>query len=199
MGLTQEKPKTTFHPLYFLFAFIMWLLVIGWLAVIFSLSAESADVSTLRSQDLMEKIADLFHVTVNEEIVRNCAHIFEFTVLSVFTYIAMFATNHVKTGEKPSASGRLDKIKNDNEVYISVSLWITALSALEPGCSIGEHIHEGDSEIFIVERGCPTYNDSGTEVEAKPGDVLICPAETGHSIANHTGETVDIIALIVYA
>lgn len=129
MGLTQEKPKTTFHPLYFLFAFIMWLLVIGWLAVIFSLSAESADVSTLRSQDLMEKIADLFHVTVNEEIVRNCAHIFEFTVLSVFTYIAMFATNHVKTGEKPSASGRLDKIKNDNEVYISVSLWITALSA----------------------------------------------------------------------
>ncbi|MBR4450420.1 MAG: cupin domain-containing protein [Clostridia bacterium] len=70
---------------------------------------------------------------------------------------------------------------------------------LEPGCSIGEHIHEGDSEIFIVERGCPTYNDGGTEVEAMPGDVLICPAETGHSIANHTDETVDIIALIVYA
>ena len=57
MGLTQEKPKTTFHPLYFLFAFIMWLLVIGWLAVIFSLSAESADVSTLRSQDVIKKIA----------------------------------------------------------------------------------------------------------------------------------------------
>lgn len=129
MGLTQEKPKTTFHPLYFLFAFIMWLLVIGWLAVIFSLSAESADVSTLRSQDLVKKIADLIHVTVSEDIVRNCAHIFEFTVLSVFTYIAMFATNHIKTGEKPPASGRLDKMKNDNEVYIAVSLWITALSA----------------------------------------------------------------------
>ncbi len=70
---------------------------------------------------------------------------------------------------------------------------------LEPGCSIGEHIHEGDSELFVVERGCPTYNDGGTTVEAKPGDVLICPAETGHSIANHTDETVDIIALIVYA
>ncbi len=70
---------------------------------------------------------------------------------------------------------------------------------LEPGCSIGEHIHEGDSEIFIVERGCPTYNDGGKEVNAEPGDVLICPAETGHSIANRTDETVDIIALIVYA
>lgn len=129
MGLTQEKPKTTFHPLYFLFAFIMWLLVIGWLAVIFSLSAESAEVSTLRSQDLVKKVADLIHVTVSEDIVRNCAHIFEFTVLSIFTYIAMFATNHIKTGEKPTASGRLDKMKNDNEVYIAVSLWITALSA----------------------------------------------------------------------
>ena len=129
MGLTQEKPKTTFHPLYFLFAFIMWLLVIGWLAVIFSLSAESAEVSTLRSQDLIKKIADLIHVTVSEEIVRNCAHIFEFSVLSVFAYIAMFATNHVMTGPNPPASGRLDKMKNDNEVYIAVSLWITALSA----------------------------------------------------------------------
>lgn len=70
---------------------------------------------------------------------------------------------------------------------------------LEPGCSIGEHIHEGDSEIFVVERGCPTYNDGGKTVEAKPGDVLICPAETSHSVANNTDETVDLIALIVYA
>ena len=70
---------------------------------------------------------------------------------------------------------------------------------LEPGCSIGEHIHEGDSEIFIVERGCPTYNDGGVLVDAEPGDVLICPAETAHSIKNNTSETVDIIALIVYA
>ncbi len=70
---------------------------------------------------------------------------------------------------------------------------------LEPGCSIGRHVHEGDSEIFVVERGCPTYDDGGTLVEAKPGDVLVCPAETSHSIANNTDETVDIIALIVYA
>ncbi len=70
---------------------------------------------------------------------------------------------------------------------------------LEPGCSIGEHVHEGDSEIFVVEKGCPTYNDGGVTVEAKPGDVLICPAETSHSIKNNTDETVDVIALIIYA
>lgn len=70
---------------------------------------------------------------------------------------------------------------------------------LNPGCSIGEHIHEGDSELFVVERGCPTYNDGGVEVQAYPGDVLICPAETAHAIANRTDEPVDLIALIVYA
>ena len=70
---------------------------------------------------------------------------------------------------------------------------------LEPGCSIGWHIHENDSEIFFVERGCPTYNDGGEEKNVSVGDVLICPVGTGHSIANNTNETVDLIAVIVYA
>ena len=128
MGLTQEKKKATFHPLYFLFAFIMWILVIGWLAVIFSLSAETAEASSLRSQDLIQHISDLFHIDVNEDF-AGCAHIFEFTVLSVLSYIAMFATNHIQTREDQPAIRFLDKLKNDNEVYIAVSLWITALSA----------------------------------------------------------------------
>lgn len=70
---------------------------------------------------------------------------------------------------------------------------------LEPGCSIGWHVHETDSEIFFVERGCPVYNDGGEEKTVFPGDVLICPAGTGHAIANPTDETVDVIAVIVYA
>ena len=120
MGLTQEKKKATFHPLYFLFAFIMWILVIGWLAVIFSLSAETAEASSLRSQDLIQHISDLFHIDVNEDFARGCAHIFEFTVLSVLSYIAMFATNHIQTREDQPAIRFLDKLKNDNEVYIDI-------------------------------------------------------------------------------
>lgn len=70
---------------------------------------------------------------------------------------------------------------------------------LEPGCSIGWHIHEGDSEIFFVECGTAIYNDNGTEVEVGAGDVLICPEGTGHAIANKGNEKVDLIAVIVYA
>lgn len=70
---------------------------------------------------------------------------------------------------------------------------------LEPGCSIGWHIHETDSEIFFVECGSPIYNDNGTEVQAQAGDVLICPAGTGHAIKNPGSDRVDLIAVIVYA
>lgn len=70
---------------------------------------------------------------------------------------------------------------------------------LRPGCSIGYHTHEGDSEIFYVLEGSPLYNDNGTEKTVHPGDVLICPNGTGHAIANPTDQTVRVMALIVYA
>lgn len=129
MSLNQEKKKSVFHPLYFLFAVIMWLLVIGWLAVIFSLSSESADVSTMRSQDLINRIASSFHVYLNEDFIRSCAHVFEYVILSVLAYVSMFATNHVLADTVVVLEQKLEKMKNDNEVYISVSLWITSLVA----------------------------------------------------------------------
>lgn len=70
---------------------------------------------------------------------------------------------------------------------------------LEPGCSIGYHVHEGDSEIFYVLEGAPVYNDGGTERQVAPGDVLICPEGTGHALSNPTEKTVVVMALIVYA
>ena len=110
--------------------------------------------------------------------------------------------NECKTEERINMRGGEGSVKIVNfagkEELLGKGRFFARMT-LEPGCSIGEHTHEGDSEIFIVERGCPTYNDGGTLVEAKPGDVLICPAETNHSIANNTDETVDIIALIVYS
>ena len=70
---------------------------------------------------------------------------------------------------------------------------------LEPGCGIGYHIHENDSEIFYVQKGTAEYNDGGTVSTVTAGDVLITPAGTGHSIANRSNETVELIAVIVYA
>ncbi len=69
---------------------------------------------------------------------------------------------------------------------------------LEPGCSIGYHVHEADSEIFYLIKGTAQYNDGGEVKTVTAGDTMICPTGTGHSIANEGDETVELVALIVY-
>ena len=129
MSLAQENRRKALNPLYFLFAVIMWIIVIGWLAVIFSLSSETADVSSLRSQDLVSRLSRRFNWEVTEAFVRNCAHIFEYLILSALAFVAMFATNHVLVREESQVLDALDRFKNDNEIYIAVSLWITSLTS----------------------------------------------------------------------
>ena len=70
---------------------------------------------------------------------------------------------------------------------------------VKPGCSIGYHVHEGESELFFFIRGNGIYSDNGTPVKVSAGDVAICPAGEGHSISNESDEVLEMVALIVYA
>ena len=49
-----------------------------------------------------------------------------------------------------------------------------ATITLEPGCSIGEHVHEKEEEVFYIIQGTATYDDNGTETVLHPGDACIC-------------------------
>ena len=69
---------------------------------------------------------------------------------------------------------------------------------LNPGCGIGYHVHEGDSELFYILKGTAEYSDNGTIKTVSAGDVTISPPNTGHSIANRTDEVVELVAVIVY-
>ena len=69
---------------------------------------------------------------------------------------------------------------------------------LKSGCSIGYHVHEKDSELFYILKGTAEYNDNGEIRTVHGGDVTICPAGTGHGIANRSEKTVELIAVIVY-
>ena len=69
---------------------------------------------------------------------------------------------------------------------------------LKPGCSIGYHVHEKDSELFYILKGTAEYSDNGEIKTVSAGDVTICPPGEGHSIANKTDETVEFVAVIVY-
>lgn len=70
---------------------------------------------------------------------------------------------------------------------------------LKPGCSIGEHVHENESELFYIMSGSAVYNDNGTAVEVARGDVCICSPGQRHSIANNTDGITEIFALILDA
>lgn len=68
---------------------------------------------------------------------------------------------------------------------------------LKPGCGIGYHVHEKETEIFYILKGEPIYNDNGTEVKVSEGDVAICPPGQGHAITNKSDDLVQLIALII--
>lgn len=61
---------------------------------------------------------------------------------------------------------------------------LVAVITLEPGCSIGEHIHENEEEIFYIIEGRATYDDNGTQTVLEAGDSCICHAGQTHSLAN---------------
>ena len=84
-----------------------------------------------------------------------------------------------------------EELNNKGRLFANITL--------NPGCSIGFHMHENESELFYVMKGEVLYNDNGTECTMRAGDVMICPAGTGHGVTNNGTETAELCAVIVYA
>jgi len=73
---------------------------------------------------------------------------------------------------------------------------MVATVTLDPGASVGYHVHEDDEEMYHILSGNGTYDDNGQEIEVGPGDVMICPNGQGHSIRN-TGSDILIFFAVV--
>ncbi len=90
-------------------------------------------------------------------------------------------------------------IKNvlDKGEYKGASRLVATIT-LEPGCSIGAHIHENEEEIFYIIEGTATYNDNGKTEILNAGDSCVCLSGQEHSIANESkDETLVIFAVIL--
>ncbi len=75
---------------------------------------------------------------------------------------------------------------------------LIATITLEPGCSIGEHVHENEEEVFYIISGKALYNDNGKETVLNKGDACLCLDGQKHSIANaESAETLVIAAVIL--
>jgi len=67
-----------------------------------------------------------------------------------------------------------------------------------PKCSIGYHIHNGESETYMVVKGKGQYSDNGTLVEIGVGDIAYCQPGDGHGLENIGDEDLVIIALVIF-
>lgn len=88
-------------------------------------------------------------------------------------------------------------INNDKELNNKGRVF--AHTTLNPGCSIGYHVHNGDTEIYYIYSGKAEYNDNGKIVTVEAGDVTFTPSGEGHGIKNIGTEPVEFIALIIYS
>ena len=55
---------------------------------------------------------------------------------------------------------------------------------LPPGSTIGEHTHEGDSEIIYILSGRGSVLDDGKLLPLEAGDCHYCPEGHSHSLIN---------------
>jgi len=68
---------------------------------------------------------------------------------------------------------------------------------LQPGCSIGNHSHDSETEYYIILSGSGMINDNGAEVPVKTGDVVITGGGSSHSISNTGAVPLALHAVIV--
>lgn len=68
---------------------------------------------------------------------------------------------------------------------------------VDPGCSIGYHPHNQETEFYYILKGEAVFDDNGKEVLVHPGDICATGFGQGHALENRGSEPVELIALIV--
>lgn len=86
---------------------------------------------------------------------------------------------HLYTGEELKGNSRL-----------------CSVISLEPGASIGHHIHENEEEIYYILKGKGLVMDDGEPVEVSVGDAILTRDGAGHSIENIGDEDLEFMAII---
>lgn len=68
---------------------------------------------------------------------------------------------------------------------------------LEPGASIGEHLHQGTEELYFIVSGSGLMLLDGKCIPVGPGDVSLVESGHTHGITNNTKNLLEILVLCV--
>ena len=69
---------------------------------------------------------------------------------------------------------------------------------LQPGSSIGHHIHEGEMEAFFIISGEAELFDNGETVTLSSGDTALTQSGEEHSVKSIGNTPLEMIALILF-
>ncbi|MFI3205851.1 MAG: cupin domain-containing protein [Clostridia bacterium] len=89
----------------------------------------------------------------------------------------------------------IEKLLGEKELNGKCGLF--AKVTIEPGHSLGYHVHHGESETYYMLSGVGEYSDNGTVRTVKAGDVTFTPNGFGHGMENNGTEDVVFMALII--
>lgn len=132
---------------YAFLAALFWILSIGWIVVIFMLSAETASQSSDLSHVFLSFINEFLDTELTDDtLLRMFAHALEFAFLTFLSYMALSSTNKISSS-RSYAESPVKLMRSDNEMSIIFTSWFTILNA------IFDEYHQ----LFVIGRdGCIT-------------------------------------------
>jgi len=68
---------------------------------------------------------------------------------------------------------------------------------LEPGASIGNHVHDGEDELYLVLAGKGRILENGDWAPIQSGDAILTGKGGSHSVENNGAEPLVIAAVII--
>lgn len=70
------------------------------------------------------------------------------------------------------------------------------LSRLEPGASVGYHLHETNGEVMCIISGTGHFRYDDVEEPATPGTVHYCPMGHSHALINDGDTVMEYFAVV---
>ena len=83
-----------------------------------------------------------------------------------------------------------DELNNKGRLFAKITI--------EPGSSVGSHVHEGEMESFFIIKGEAEISDNGELVTVSEGDSILTRSGEGHSVRNVGACTLEMMALILH-
>jgi len=69
--------------------------------------------------------------------------------------------------------------------------------SLDPGSSVGKHMHDKDQEIYYITAGTGIVDDNGIKKRVSAGDAVLTTSGESHSIENDGTEPLTFLAVVL--